>query len=714
MNKLFILALTLLFVIPCLGQGNDTVNVEKEIAPIDTTLHLNEVVVKAARVIHKVDRDIILPNAKIKENSSNGYDLLRKLHLPNLKVNEAQQSISSYLGGVQVRINDIKATVQDILALQPNDVTRIEYIDDPGVRYGDANLAVVINYVVKKRYVGYVGGVNTTQALWERFNNSNAFFRYNYKKSEFGLSYRLNYRWYDKRRQDSHSVYLQPDGLERTVDYVGQDAKMTYNSHNLQLSYNLADPGKYSLNVRFGLGWTNSPYNKKLQKVFETGRQDLLLFTNDFGHDRNPVLDIYYSLNLPKKQSLVINVVGTHLGSDNTHRQNEYVLQNDVNETLSSSPLHDYGYEADGSKYSLITEAIYTKLLNKVLSFSGGTNYAVSRTDNKYTGSQNVTTVLNSNNVYLFSQLDGRLGKIANFQLGLGANYISIVQGNVGFHKWTFRPKFTLASNSIKNFRIRLTGSINPQVPSLSQLSEVRQQGSTMQANDGNSTLEATSTYNGALGFTWNNKIVDVYWGGNMSYTPDAIMTSILPQQQADGSYLYVWKPENQKSFTSYFAYTTLVFHVIPDIFDIQGELQYQHLRSRGLDYSHDFEPLHYGLTASLNLKKWYVEYYFANAWEQLSGESRSAGEKQSTLTVSYKHKNLRLGLSCLLLGYPQGFDYKNTTNSKYYISRGVTYIKNNGNMLMFTLGYTFNHGRKYKTDRRKLNNSDNETGLRI
>ena len=714
MNKLFMLALTLLFVIPCLGQEKDTVNVEKEIAPIDTTLHLNDVVIKAARVIHKVDRDIIQPNAKIKENSSNGYDLLRKLHLPNLKVNEAQQSISSYLGGVQVRINDIKATVQDILALQPNDVTRIEYIDDPGVRYGDANLAVVINYVVKKRYVGYVGGVNTTQALWERFNNSNAFFRYNYKKSEFGLSYRLNYRWYDKRRQDSHAVYLQPDGLERTVDYVGQDAEMTYNSHNLQLSYNLSDPGKYSLNVRFGLDWMNSPYNKKLQKVFETGRQDLLLFTNDFGHVRNPVLDIYYSLNLPKKQSLVINVVGTHLGSDNIHRQNEYVLQNDVDETLSSSPLHDYGYEANGSKYSLITEAIYTKLLNKVLSFSGGTNYAVSRTDNKYTGSQNVTTVLNSNNVYLFSQLDGRLSKIANFQLGLGANYISIVQGNVGFHKWTFRPKLTLASNSIKNFRIRLTGSINPQVPSLSQLSEVRQQGSTMQADDGNSTLKATSTYNGTLGFTWNNKIVDVYWGGNMSYTPDAIMTSILPQQQADGSYLYVWKPENQKSFTSYFAYTTLVFHVIPDIFDIQGELQYQHLRSRGLDYSHDFEPLHYGLTASLNLKKWYVEYHFANAWEQLSGESRSAGEKQSTLTVSYKHKNLRLGLSCLLLGYPQGFDYKNRTNSKYYVSRGVTYIKNNGNMLMFTLGYTFSHGRKYKTDRRKLNNSDKETGLRI
>ena len=33
MNKLFMLALTLLFVIPCLGQEKDTVNVENAAAP---------------------------------------------------------------------------------------------------------------------------------------------------------------------------------------------------------------------------------------------------------------------------------------------------------------------------------------------------------------------------------------------------------------------------------------------------------------------------------------------------------------------------------------------------------------------------------------------------------------------------------------------------------------------------------------------------------
>ncbi len=225
--KLLTIASLMLYATMAQAHGNETLRADSASTMTDSVLHLNEVVVKAARVIHKVDKDIILPTAKIKEASSNGYDLLRKLKLPDIKVNEIQQTVTSYLGNVQIRINDIKSTVQDILSLQPDEVTRIEYIDNPGVRYGDDNLAVVINYIVKRRYAGYVGGATTTQAFWERFNNSNAYFKYNYRKSEFSLSYGLNYRWYDERKNDNHSVYMQPDGLVRNIDYIGMNADMT-------------------------------------------------------------------------------------------------------------------------------------------------------------------------------------------------------------------------------------------------------------------------------------------------------------------------------------------------------------------------------------------------------------------------------------------------------------------------------------------------------
>lgn len=49
-----------------------------------------------------------------------------------------QQQITSLKGGgVQIRINDVKANTQDVMALQPDEVVRVEYIDNPGVRYSD-------------------------------------------------------------------------------------------------------------------------------------------------------------------------------------------------------------------------------------------------------------------------------------------------------------------------------------------------------------------------------------------------------------------------------------------------------------------------------------------------------------------------------------------------------------------------------------------------
>ena len=62
-----------------------------------------------------------------------------------------------------MRINDVKASMQDVLALQPDEVTKVEFINVPGLKYGDSNLDAVINYQVRRRYAGYVGGVSTMQ-----------------------------------------------------------------------------------------------------------------------------------------------------------------------------------------------------------------------------------------------------------------------------------------------------------------------------------------------------------------------------------------------------------------------------------------------------------------------------------------------------------------------------------------------------------------------
>jgi hypothetical protein len=81
---------------------------------------LDEVKVEAARIVNTATGQQIFPTDKQKEHSTNGYSLLNKLTLPNILVNEVTHTITAKgnLGSVQVRINDIIATTQDMLALE--------------------------------------------------------------------------------------------------------------------------------------------------------------------------------------------------------------------------------------------------------------------------------------------------------------------------------------------------------------------------------------------------------------------------------------------------------------------------------------------------------------------------------------------------------------------------------------------------------------------
>ena len=112
-------------------------------------------------------------------------------------------------------------------------------------------------------------------------------------------------------------------------------------------------------------------------------------------------------------------------------------------------------------------------------------------------------------------------------------------------------------------------------------------------------------------------------------------------------------------------------------------------------------------------LGRWNVAASYYTAPKSYFAESMTKGENGSNLSVGYRYKDFKVGLGVLLLGYAQGFDYVSKTDSKYVQSTSHTFIKDNGNMLYFTLSYNFSHGRKYETERKQLSNSDNDNGIR-
>lgn len=687
-------------------------NAQTDSIEVDTTYTLGEVTVNGMRVINKVDRQVLLPTSTMKKHSSNGYDLLSKMTLNGIITDTENQIIKSMKGGsVQVRINDIKANQQDITALRPDEVVRVEYIDNPGVRYSDGSIDAVINFVVKRRYAGYVGGLGTMQAFTTGFNNSNAYFKYNYKKSEFCIYYNFSYRGYDERKVDSENTYFFPDGTERRRQYLGYNTDFMYTTNTVQLGYNLAEPDKYTLNVSLYYNQNNTPKYGSNQLAKETSMPDLYLYNKKSKKMYTPSLDIYWSMNLPKKQNITANVVGTYIGTDYNYLSSNYLFNQSPEQSMQADPVNDYSYSTTGRKYSLISEAIYTKNFEKEV-FSAGGEYTVSHTDNAYKGAVNTDAVLNSNNLYLFAQLQGKLG-VFNYQVGLGANYLAIHQGNIGFNKWTLRPQLSLSTKITDNLFVRYSGRMSQLAPSLSQLTDVRNQSDELNASDGNTGLKPYTGYSNSLTVSWTRPLFNFQLYGSWYYAPDIIMTSYIPELQDDGTYLLISKPENQKSFSrkSLTAYFTL--HAIRDILDISLYGDYSNYSSRGLAYSHNYDAWCCGGSANLMLGRWSVAASFYTAPKSYFAESMGKGENQSNLSVSYKYKDLKVGLGVLLLGYPQGYDYVGKTDSKYLQSTSHTYIKDNGNMVYFTLSYNFSHGRKYQMERKKLHNSDNDNGIR-
>lgn len=83
--------------------------------------------------------------------SGNGMDLLQQM-LPRVQVDLLNNEIKATGNGVvQVRINGVKVEQDEIKALNPSDI-RIEYHDNPGLRYGNAD--IVLDYIVRRPDTG--------------------------------------------------------------------------------------------------------------------------------------------------------------------------------------------------------------------------------------------------------------------------------------------------------------------------------------------------------------------------------------------------------------------------------------------------------------------------------------------------------------------------------------------------------------------------------
>ena len=184
---------------------------------VDKTVTLNEVTVKAAKVVNKPDGMVLYPTDAQKQSSNNGYSILEKLSLANLRIDNINHSITAIdnRGSIQIRINGIVVDKSEMLALDPKNITKIDFINNPGVRYGDG-IAYVVDIITRRKESGYTVGTDLTSALTTLHGDGMVYGKWNRGKSEWSLSYDLSgYRTKGSKSKQSAEYTLTDGSIHR-------------------------------------------------------------------------------------------------------------------------------------------------------------------------------------------------------------------------------------------------------------------------------------------------------------------------------------------------------------------------------------------------------------------------------------------------------------------------------------------------------------------
>ena len=671
----------------------------KEILMEDAAVSLDGVTVSASNTSSRSDRKLIFPSDRQVKASTNGMDLLQQLMLPKITVNPMSNEIKVPGNGeVQLRINGVKVELDEIKALLPTDIIRIEFHDNPGLRYRNAE--VVLDYIVRRPETGGNFSVDMSQgvnALWGEHRVSG---KINHKKSEFGASYRIGPRDFYGMSRDNEEIFHLADGTVLHRKETGDPSHASMFMHNLNLNYSVQDPEKYLFNATFRYWNNHQPHWDYRGILSNLDNPDDYVDMVDLNSSDNqvPALDLYYQRNLKNDQTLVFNVVGTY-NRTSSHRFYQ--------ESRGEELLTDINNRVSGKKYSLIGEAIYEKKLANGNSLSGGVWHTQSFSDNEYRNGHDYETHMDQSASSIYGEFKGKVRKL-DYMLGveLARLYYKQEGTDDSDQFYTFNPRFTLQYALPGQSFIRLKGYVGNLSPSLGNLNAVEQVIDSLQLQRGNPRLESYMSYLLDLNYEYQKGIFYALVNGTYEYVPNAIMDE---KYQEGNKIIQTWN--NQKNWQRVVGFAMFRVGPIKDILQFSFTGGVNHYISNGNTYSHRYTNWYCNMQASFTWKKFMLMYQMNTNWNRFWGETLEGGENIQMFMAKYNFKNLSL---CIGAFNPFSDNWKvQSENWNQYASRKKTsYIKESSRLFVVSVSYNFSFGRTYKAGQKRLNNSDSDSGV--
>ena len=668
----------------------------------EASTELSEVVVEGDAVIQKVDRQILLPNKEQLGASSDGMSLLQNLQIPRIVVNPTDNTVKTLANqDVQLRINGIEASSSEVMAINPKDVIRIEYHDQPGVRFNGA--AAVINYIVKHRDTGGNLMLNASNGVtmpgWGEYHLSG---KVNFGKSSFSLITHYSPRDIYWTRTNAETYNFSTGSIENRE--VGEPTRFKMNPVNIGLTYNWTNGEKNMLQIALRDFMNFTPHSKTNRDSYlYQGTDSFAIHDHESSKSISPSLDIYYEHNLPDDNHLYFDVVGTYINSSNDRRFEQTPLGETVADTT------DVTSRVRGNKYSLIGEAIYEKDWDNI-ALTVGVRHNQQWMENTYLGSADATVNMTTAETYAFAEVQQRV-KQFSYAVGIGAMHTYIEQGGQKSSNWIARPQLTLSYDFGKGVFWKYKGYVSGYQPSLSAMSDVAQQIDKYQIRQGNPNLKPVMFVANEMQLSWQSKHVNLNLWANYSYDHKPIMDETF-EQLIDGQAYAIRTYANHRGFHRLQVAPSVQVRLLQNklIFTIAPFANYY--VSLGNSYTHKhFNP---GVRASIMgmYKGWQFFGEVTTRSNNLWGETLEYGEFYHHIGVGYNAD--KWGFRAMLMNpfSVKGYSIETKDLSALAPNTQHAEMRDFRQMLILNFHCNLDFGTQRRDSGKRINNEDKENGI--
>lgn len=658
---------------------------------VEKSVTLEEVTVKASKVVNKPDGMIIYPTEAQKQASNNGYTFLDKLTLTNLRIDNINHSITAIdnRGSVQLRINGIVVDKQEMLALNPKDITKIDFINNPGVRYGEG-IAYVINIVTHRTESGYTIGTDLTSALTTLQGDGMVYGKRNKGKSEWTLSYDINGYRFKGSKSTQLAEYTLNDGSIYTIERNDAESIRKAIVHEAKLTYNWADSTVTVFQASLSGAFNNAPDNYKLKDIIDGSRQ-YRATSRDDDKSYSPVLDIYFFRQFTPRQSITANAVGTYISTQTSSYYDE------------GTP---YQYEVDGKTASLLTEVVYENRL-KPFTLSTGLNYSYKYTKNDYLGDASSLTKTNNNRLYAFAEIKGMLKQL-RYTLGTGASYIHYTQNGHRYYYWTFHPKASLTYQFNNNLQLSYTYQMRDVVSRIAMTSDATVRTNSMEWTVGNPDLKPSHDMDHRLQLSYNTQRLQTLVEG---YYKQCLKPNMAHYERTDDN-RFIYTQINQKEIDALDIMAYASYWLLPEKLQMAANGGIYRCFNFGYDYTHCYTSWYYAGSITAYLGKFTLQGYVDNGNRFLEGESKGYNGAYSVLKASYTWRDWQFSLSW---GNPFNSHYKSYENellNRNLYKHTIGYSKDSGNQVSLNISWRINRGSRHKSAEKTISLSDKDNGI--